>query len=289
MYQTWSEWLNQMGAQPDAPVYEMVRQQVLTAAQPAPGETVVDVGAGLGLLTFPLARRVQPGGRVLAIEPSDDCRAQLLQTCQTLNDESTIEVRPGRAEALGLDDRSCDLIVTRSVLIYVHDKAQAFREFARALKPGGRMVCWEPINAYFSRTGRLHRWFDLSSLGDIAAAVAEAEKGYFALDEPMCNFTENDLLYAAEAAGFSTLKLSVEHEVAYEEMTLEDLKRRLGWDTHFVPTRPTFRELLAEHLAQAQIDALLDVIGRQLPGKKVRIEGATALLRGQINDEYSPT
>jgi SAM-dependent methyltransferase len=174
-------------------------------------------------------------------------------------------------------------------LIYVHDKAQAFREFARALKPGGRIVCWEPINAYFYRTGWLHRWFDLSSLGDSAAAIAEAEKGYFALDEPMCNFTENDLLYAAEAAGFSTLKLSLEHEVFYQEMTLEDLKRRLGWDTHFVPTRPTFHELLAEHLAQAQIDALLDVIGRQLTGKRVRIEGATALLCGQTNDEYSPT
>jgi arsenite methyltransferase len=289
MYQTWSEWLNQVGAQPDAPVYERVRQQVLSSARPAPGETVVDVGAGLGLLTFPLARRVQPGGRVLAIEPSDDCRTQLFQTCQTLNDDGTIEVRPGRAETLGLDDRSCDLIVTRSVLIYVHDKAQAFREFARALKPGGRIVCWEPINAYvyayFSRTGRLHRWFDLSSLGDSAAAVAQAEKICFAPDEPMFSFTENDLLYAAEAAGFSTLKLSVEHEVAYREMTLEDLKRWLGWDTHFAPTYPTFHELLAEHLPQAQIDALLDVIGRQLPRKKLRIEGATALVCGQTNDE----
>jgi ubiquinone/menaquinone biosynthesis C-methylase UbiE len=285
MCQTWFEWLNQMGAQPDAPGYERVRQQVLTAARPAPGETVVDVGAGLGLLTFPFARQVQPGGRVIAIEPSDDCRAQLLQTRQTLNDEGPIEVRPGRAEALGVDDRSCDLIVTRSVLIYVHDKAQAFREFARALKPGGRLVCWEPINAYSYRIWQLHRWFDLSSLGNIAAVIEETEKGYFALDEPMCNFTENDLLYAAEAAGFSTLKLSLEHEVAYHEMTLEDLKRILGWDSPFAATRPTFHEVLAKHLAQAQIEALLDVVGRQLPGKKLRIEGATALLCGRTNDE----
>jgi arsenite methyltransferase len=39
-------------------------------------------------------------------------------------------------------------LTTRSVLIYVADKAGAFREFHRVLRPGGRISLFEPINRY---------------------------------------------------------------------------------------------------------------------------------------------
>ena len=281
MHRPWSEWLDQMGHRPDSPEYEPMRQQVLERARPAPGETVIDVGAGLGLLTFALATRVQPGGRVIAVEPADDCRRKLLETCQSVKGESTVEVRPGRAEALDLEAQTADLLVTRSVLIYVSNKARAFQEFARVLVPGGRMVCWEPINHYFYQTGRLHRWFDLSSLSEIGTIIAEAEESYFGRDDPMCNFTEHDLLYAAESAGFSRLNLSVEHSIRCQTMTLEELQQILGWDTHLAPTYPTFGEWLAQRLSPAQIRALLDVLRQQLVGKELRIEGARALLIGE--------
>jgi ubiquinone/menaquinone biosynthesis C-methylase UbiE len=43
-------------------------------------------------------------------------------------------------------DRSVDVITTRSVLIYVKDKAAALREFYRVLRSGGRISLFEPIN-----------------------------------------------------------------------------------------------------------------------------------------------
>ena len=47
-------------------------------------------------------------------------------------------------------DGSVDVVTTRSVLIYVKDKAAALREFYRVLKPGGRVSLFEPINVLMS-------------------------------------------------------------------------------------------------------------------------------------------
>src|SRR5690242_8924365 len=55
------------------------------------------------------------------------------------------------AENLGsIEDKSADVVTTRSVLIYVEEKAAAFGEFARVLRPGGRISLWEPINRFGS-------------------------------------------------------------------------------------------------------------------------------------------
>jgi ubiquinone/menaquinone biosynthesis C-methylase UbiE len=47
-----------------------------------------------------------------------------------------------------LVDASVDVVTTRSVLIYVSAKQQAFKEFYRVLKPKGRLSIFEPINRF---------------------------------------------------------------------------------------------------------------------------------------------
>jgi ubiquinone/menaquinone biosynthesis C-methylase UbiE len=62
-------------------------------------------------------------------------------------------------------DASVDVVTTRSVLIYVKDKAAALREFYRVVRPGGRISIHEPINVLMHDPDR--PWS-----ADRAAAVA---------------------------------------------------------------------------------------------------------------------
>ena len=104
-----------------------------------PGETVLDLGSGAGIDAFLAAREVGPQGRVIGV----DMTPQMLERARR-NAASTrqgnVEFREGRLEALPVEDASIDAITSNCVINLVPDKAAVFREVARVLKPGGRMV-----------------------------------------------------------------------------------------------------------------------------------------------------
>src|SRR2546428_783154 len=51
-----------------------------------------------------------------------------------------VEFREGRLEALPVDDASVDAVTSNCVINLVPDKSAVFREIARVLRPGGRLV-----------------------------------------------------------------------------------------------------------------------------------------------------
>ena len=117
-----------------------------------------------------------------------------------------------RAEDLSpIDDLSLDVVTTRSVLIYVDDKARAFREFFRVLRPGGRASVFEPINNYFPDTPDEFWGFDSRPVRDLVQKVYKYEgwvESEYAND-PMMNFNTKDLLRHAEAAGFHEIHIQL--------------------------------------------------------------------------------
>ena len=122
-----------------------------TARGCSPGDTLLDVGAGDGLIAFGALERLGPSGRVIFSDISADlvehCRKAA--TAEELADRCRFVIAP--ADCLeGVDDGSVDVVTTRSVLIYVKDKAAALREFYRVLRPGGRISLAEPINVLMS-------------------------------------------------------------------------------------------------------------------------------------------
>ncbi|WP_345604770.1 methyltransferase domain-containing protein [Pseudonocardia adelaidensis] len=127
-----------------------------------PGEHVVDVGAGPGLLAAEMAAEVGPAGRVHAVEPSESMRA--LAAARTRAPAATpetapveiapveiapVEIMAGSADALPLPDASVDAAVSTQVLEYVADVPGALAEVRRVLRPGGRLLVldtdWDSI------------------------------------------------------------------------------------------------------------------------------------------------
>jgi arsenite methyltransferase len=169
------------------------RDRVLDNAHIRPGDTVVDVGAGLGLLTLAAAERVGPEGDVVAVDISVDALEELRRVARNAN----ISYLIGSADVLPLPDESVDVVLTRSVLIYVHDKAEAAREFHRVLRDRGRLSIFEPINR------RNIRLSEVVDFGEHRERVEEWErKTYGNPDDPMLNFDERDLERMFRDAGF---------------------------------------------------------------------------------------
>lgn len=104
-----------------------------------PGETVLDLGSGGGLDAFLAARKVGPGGRVIGVDMTPEM-IDRARAAAAKGGFGQVEFRLGRLEALPLEDASVDAITSNCVINLVPDKAAVFREAARVLRPGGRMV-----------------------------------------------------------------------------------------------------------------------------------------------------
>src|SRR5574340_21349 len=104
-----------------------------------PGETVLDLGSGEGFDAFLAAPQVGPTGHVIGVDLTPEMIAQA-QANAAKGGYTNVEFRLGDIEHLPVSDGSVDLVISNCVLNLVPDKAQAFREIARVLKPGGRLA-----------------------------------------------------------------------------------------------------------------------------------------------------
>jgi ubiquinone/menaquinone biosynthesis C-methylase UbiE len=102
------------------------------------GKRVLDVGTGDGAYAIEAAVR---GGNVTALDTS----AAMLEAAKLRAAERgvPVQLRQGRVESLPFDAECFDVVLAVTVLCFVNDVASAFRELARVLVPGGRVVVGE--------------------------------------------------------------------------------------------------------------------------------------------------
>jgi arsenite methyltransferase len=216
----WSEWLaeHRHGGDPEVrrrmlEHLSVVRDKVLDRAGFAAGEALLDVGCGEGLIGFGALER--GAGHVVFSDISQD----LLDFCRETADALGLSGRCSFIQApahqlAGVADESVDVVTTRSVLIYVAEKQQAFQEFFRTLRPSGRVSLFEPINSFGMQDRRQGFW---GYPGDGVSELAKRVEGVFEAiqppSDPMLDFDDRDLARFAEDAGFFPIELDFHADI----------------------------------------------------------------------------
>lgn len=102
------------------------------------GETVVDIGSGSGFDSLIASRMVGPTGRVIGIDMTAEMLDKAREGAKSMG-ASNVEFREGLAEDIPLPDEFADMVISNGVLNLTLDKVETLREWARILKPGGRL------------------------------------------------------------------------------------------------------------------------------------------------------
>lgn len=137
------------------------RARVLDLLAPRPGERIIDIGVGPGLLAEDIARLVGDTGRVTGLDMAEPmvkmARTRLAALPQA-------ECVVGEATSLDFADGTFDAAVSTQVYEYVADMPKAMRELHRILKPGGRALIldtdWRSIVWHSSDEARMARILD---------------------------------------------------------------------------------------------------------------------------------
>jgi len=105
------------------------------------GDTVVDLGCGLGFDVSRLAKAVSPGGSSIGIDMSEEL---LSEARRSFGDDEGVFFKQGDVHHLEVPTNSVDGIRIDRTLQHVQDPQSVISEMVRVLKPGGRLVCAEP-------------------------------------------------------------------------------------------------------------------------------------------------
>ena len=179
---------------------------MLDRAGPLEGLTLLDLGAGDGLIGLGALDRVGPAGRVIFCDISDALLEQCRDAVRSRGSLDRADFVLARAEDLQtVADVSVDVVTARAVLLFVTDKPAAFSAMYRVLRPSGRIVLREPLGQLMFPEPDARLWgYDLRSALDLVVKVKAALS---VLADPtfraaMMDFDDRELARLAVEAGF---------------------------------------------------------------------------------------
>ena len=209
---------------------------------PQPGQTILELGAGMGETGFLAAELVRPGGKLISTDGAE-AMVERARARAERRGAANVEFRTMEIEWLDLPTATLDGLLARFAYMLVPDPEAGLREARRVLRPGGRiaLAVWDrpELNEHISAPGAAAR-----ELGLITPDPAEP--GPFALSAPGA---VEELL---DAAGFD--------DVEVERLDLEFVGPSLeAWWDATVGLSPTVRGLLGR-LSPADTYRLRDAL-----------------------------
>jgi len=216
----------------------------LAFAEVKAGQTVLDLGSGAGIDLIIAAEAVGPTGAVIGVDVSPEMIERAKANVARAGHENVILLQ-GEIEDLPLPDASVDWVVSNCVINLSPDKPRVFREIARVMRPGGRMLVSDII------AHDLPQWV-LNNSDLYAACISGA-------------LTEADYLGAAETAGLADVQIV--DRLVYDGAMIATL---------IADQLPVAIADLADRMGFADEGALMDFVIDQLDGKieSVKVTGA---------------
>jgi demethylmenaquinone methyltransferase / 2-methoxy-6-polyprenyl-1,4-benzoquinol methylase len=153
------------------------RRRLVAEIAPAPGQRILDVATGTGMVAFELAAR---GSEVIGLDQSEAMLGAARRRLAGSPDRAGQDPAPrisfvqGEAEQLPFADAEFDALTFTYLLRYVDDRAATMRELARVVKPGGAIGMVEfgvPGDPALRALWRAHTRLGLPLLGRLISSA----------------------------------------------------------------------------------------------------------------------
>lgn len=217
-----------------------IAKDLMGAASIQPGERVLDVACGTGVVTRLAAERTGNDGQVAGLDVSP----AMLAVARSLTPTGkSIEWYETSADAMPLADGGFDVVLCQMGLQFMSNKQQALEEMRRVLRPGGRIALNlpGPTPAFFAD-------FAQALARHIDPSAARFVHVVFSLHD------EETLRSLMTAAGFQDVKIAK----ARKTLRLPPPQEFLWQYTHSTPLRE-----LVSRASDAQRAALTDDVAER--------------------------
>ena len=121
---------------------------LIQRANPQPGERVLDIACGTGIVARSVAPHVGPQGMVIGLDVNPDMISMACAVAE--RDHVEIEWHTSSAEQLPFSDENFDLVFCQFGLMFFADRHAALKEMHRVLRKGGRAVLsvWQGLDRH---------------------------------------------------------------------------------------------------------------------------------------------
>lgn len=175
-----------------------VAEALLAAADPSPGQRVLDVGCGCGATTLAAAALVGRTGSVTGFDLSGPM-LEVARGRASASGAANATFTQGDAQSHAFDEAPFDLVISRFGTMFFADPVTAFTNLRSSLRPGGRLAIatWQPLTA--------NDWLMVPAVALLdhttAPATSTEGPGMFAQSDP-------DVVHATlGAAGFAEIRV----------------------------------------------------------------------------------